>query len=111
MATDPRAALDRLVAALEAHLAAAQRRHGDDDPAVEAAYTALADAFEVYEESLYTAYEEVTPFELFDEDDEDEDDLDEDDEDDDLDDDAPEDGADDLGGSTGPGAGGRPSRR
>lgn len=100
MATDPRAALDRLVAALESHLAAAQRRQGDEDPAVEAAYTALADAFEVYEESLYTAYEEVTPFELFDED---EDGLDDDeDEDDDLDDDAPED--DDADGPAGPDA-------
>jgi hypothetical protein len=106
MATDPRAALDRLVAALEAHLAAAQRRQGDDDPAVEAAYIAVADAFEVYEEALYAAYDEVTPFELFVEDD-DEDDEDGDDEDDDLDDDAPEDADDDAG----PGAGGRVSRR
>ena len=75
MATDPRAALDRLIAALEAHLGAAQRRRGDDDPAVEAAYAQLADAFEVYDEALYTAHDEVTPFELpDDEDDEDEDD-------------------------------------
>ncbi|PWJ53138.1 hypothetical protein SAMN06264364_11433 [Quadrisphaera granulorum] len=102
MATDPRAALDRLVAALEAHLAAAQRRRGEEDPAVQDAYSALADAFEVYEEALYAAYDEVTPFELFEDDDlDDEDDLDEDD--DDLDDETPEDddlddGADAAGG-------------
>jgi hypothetical protein len=75
MATDPRAALDRLIAALEAHLGAAQRRRGDDDPAVEAAYAQLADAFEVYDEALYTAHDEVTPFELPDDEDEDDDEL------------------------------------
>jgi hypothetical protein len=85
MTTDPRAALDRLVAALEAHLNAASRRHGEADPAVVAAYQTLADAFETYDEALYTAYDEVTPFVLYDdaEDaDEDDDDLDEDDLDD-----------------------------
>lgn len=87
MATDPRAALDRLVAALEAHLGAAQRRRGDDDPAVEAAYAQLADAFEVYDEALYAAHDEVTPFELFDEDDDEADEADDqsDDEDHDVD--------------------------
>lgn len=86
MTTDPRAALDRLVAALEAHLAAAQQRRGDDDPAVARAYDTLADAFDTYDEALYLAHGETTPFELFDDDD-DEDDLDEDDLDDDEDDD------------------------
>ena len=89
--TDPRAALDRLVAALEAHLQAASRRHGEADPAVVAAYQTLADAFETYDEALYTAYDEVTPFVLYDDaedDDEDDDEIDEDDltDDDDLDD-------------------------
>ena len=77
MATDPRAALDRLIAALEAHLGAAQRRRGDDDPAVEAAYAQLADAFEVYDEALYAAHDEVTPFELPDDEGDDGDDDDE----------------------------------
>lgn len=76
MATDPRAALDRLIAALEAHLGAAERRRGDDDPAVEAAYAQLADAFEVYDEALYTAHDEVTPFELPDDDEDDDDEHD-----------------------------------
>jgi len=78
--TDPRAALDRLIAALEAHLQAASRRHGEADPAVVAAYQTLADAFETYDEALYTSYDEVTPFVLYD--DAEDDDLD--DEDDDL---------------------------
>jgi hypothetical protein len=97
MTTEPRAALDRLIAALEAHLSAAGRRAGEADPAVVSAYQILADAFEAYDEALYDAYDEVTPFVLYDdaedalsedEDDEDDDleDL-EDDEDDDLEDD------------------------
>lgn len=72
MADDPRAALDRMVAALEAHLGACQRRRGDEDPAVESSFRALADAFEHYDEALYSAYDEVTPF-VLDEDDEDDD--------------------------------------
>ena len=91
MTSDPRAALDRLVAALEAHLQAASRRTGEADPAVVSAYQTLADAFETYDEALYAAYDEVTPFVLY-EDAEDADD--EDDEDDDLDDDL--DASDDL---------------
>ncbi len=66
MRTDPRAALDRLIASLEAHLDAVGRRQGEADPAVVAAYTTLADAFETYDEALYTAFDEVTPFVLFD---------------------------------------------
>jgi hypothetical protein len=96
MTTEPRAALDRLIAALEAHLSAAGRRAGEADPAVVSAYQTLADAFEAYDEALYDAFDEVTPFVLYDdaedalsEDDEDEDDDEdlEDDEDDDLEDD------------------------
>jgi len=83
MTSDPRAALDRLIAALEAHLQAAGRRHGEADPAVVAAYQTLADAFETYDEALYAAYDEVTPFVLYDDaadEEEDEDDEAEDDE-------------------------------
>ncbi|MFZ0161553.1 MAG: primosomal protein [Kineosporiaceae bacterium] len=96
MTTDPRAALDRLLAALEAHLQAASRRQGEADPSVVSAYQTLADAFETYDEALYTAYDEVTPFVLYD-DAEDADDLEDDDADDedDLDEDA-EDEDDDL---------------
>jgi hypothetical protein len=92
MTVEPRAALDRLVAALEAHHHAVATRRSDDDPAVDDAYDVLADAYEVYEESLATVFGEVTPFYLADEvDDDDEDDDEEDDLDDiDFDDDLEE---------------------
>ena len=71
MTTDPRAALDRLVEALEAHLAASAARRGPSDAGVAHAYDMLADAFETYDEALYAAYEETTPFDLYDEDEDD----------------------------------------
>ncbi|MET4538940.1 hypothetical protein ABIE37_000695 [Arthrobacter bambusae] len=79
MSIDPRVALQSLTASLEEHLAAASARRGEGDPTVEAAFFAVADAFEVYEDALYEAYSEVTPLQVFD-DEEDEDDevLDED---------------------------------
>ncbi|MDQ0028201.1 hypothetical protein [Arthrobacter bambusae] len=73
MSIDPRVALQSLSAALEEHLIAASARRGEGDPAVEAAFFAVADAFEVYEDSLYEAYSEVTPLQVFDDDDEDDD--------------------------------------
>lgn len=87
MTADPRAALDRFVAALEAHYHAVSTRRGDDDPAVDDAYEVLADAFEVYEDALAQVYSEVTPFFLDDGDDEDDGDDGDDDEDDEDDDD------------------------
>src|SRR3954453_11593865 len=102
MTSDPRAALDRLVAALEAHLAAASRRTGEAAPAVASAFQTLADAFNAYDEALYEAYDEVTPFVLYDEaedddlDDEDDEDDEDDDHLDDEDDDDIEDVEDDL---------------
>lgn len=73
MSIDPRVALQSLTGALEEHLAAAASRRGDGDPAVEAAFFAVADAFEVYDDSLYEAYGEVTPLEVIEDDDEDDD--------------------------------------
>lgn len=81
MTTEPRAALDRLIAAFEAHLLASSMRRGDEDPAVEVSYQRLADAFLVYDKSIYETYDEATPFVLYD----DEEDARED-EDDDIDD-------------------------
>ncbi|MBO9554388.1 primosomal protein [Cellulomonas sp.] len=79
MTVDPRAALDRLIAALEAHYNAVLSKHGEDDPAVDDAYDVLADAFEVYDDALGTVHGEATPFYLAEEDDEDdEDDVDDD---------------------------------
>lgn len=93
MTADPRAALDRLVAALEAHFDAIVSRRTDDDPRVDDAYDVLADAFEVYDDALATVHGEITPFVLEEEeDDDDDDDSDDsdrdDDDDDDIDDDA-----------------------
>lgn len=66
MTVDPRAALDRFVAALEAHYHAVAARRGEDDPAVDDAYDVLADAFEVYDDALATVHGEATPFYLVD---------------------------------------------
>ncbi len=83
MTDDPRAALDRLVSALEEHFTAVSTRRGDDDPKVDDAYDVLADAFEVYDDALVRVHGETLPFYLADDDaDDEEGDLDEVDEDD-----------------------------
>jgi hypothetical protein len=82
MSIDPRVALQSLTAALEEHLAAAAVRRGDGDPAVEAAFFAVADAFEVYDDSLYEAYGEVTPLEVIEDEGDEDDEEDVDDEED-----------------------------
>lgn len=95
MSLEPEVALEEFLAAVRAHFAAAAHRTSANDSRVQATYMALADSFEIYEDALYTAYDEVTPFELFDDiedakaDDDDAYDLDDDDdlEDDDDDDD------------------------
>ena len=113
MTTAPRDALDRLVAALEAHLDAVTRRTGEADPAVTAAYQTLADAFETYDDALYDTYDEVTPFVLVEDGDEEDDDLDddlEDFEDDDEDEDDDLEGDDDVEVIVVDGAQGQPSR-
>jgi hypothetical protein len=81
MTIDPRAALDRLIAALEAHYTAVATRRGEDDPAVDDAYDVLADAFEVYDDALGTVHGEATPFYLAEEDDDEDEDLEDGDED------------------------------
>jgi len=86
MTVDPRAALDRFVAALEAHYGAVVARRSDEDPAVDDAYDVLADAFEVYDDALGAVYGEATPFYLEDDDEDEDGDLDDDalDDDDDV---------------------------
>lgn len=78
MNADPRAALAILTASLERHLEASASRRGENDPTVVAAYQAVAEAFDLYDDALLEAYGEVTPLEIYsgdgDEDDEDEDD-------------------------------------
>lgn len=86
MTVDPRAALDRLVASLEAHFDAVRSRRGEEDPRVDDAYYILADAFEVYDDALGERFGEATPFVLDDDDDDDDDDGDDDDDDDEYED-------------------------
>ncbi|MFE6688776.1 hypothetical protein ACFVFQ_20175 [Streptomyces sp. NPDC057743] len=63
-AAEVRAAAEAVKAALDRHLDAVERRAGADDPAVYAAFDALAAAAERYDELLYDTYDEVTPFEI-----------------------------------------------
>lgn len=65
--TDPRPALNQLIAALERHLEASSQRRGEDDPTVVAAYEDLADAFEAYDDALHDATGEMTPLVVVDE--------------------------------------------
>ena len=91
MTADPRAALAILTASLERHLEASASRRGENDPTVVAAYQAVADAFDLYDDALLEAYGEVTPLEIYsgegDEEDDDGDEVDEE-----LDDHGDEDG-------------------
>ncbi|HEY7719754.1 MAG TPA: hypothetical protein VH915_13415 [Pedococcus sp.] len=115
MTADPRAALERLVTALERHLDACAAKSGEDDPLVEAAYDDLADAFEDYDEALLATFGELTPLQVYDEDDDelddhsdedgdgglyaglDDEDYDSDDEDDESDEDEDEDDLEEQG--------------
>lgn len=91
MTTDPRSALNRLIAAFEAHLDAAAT--GDEDsPSVVAAEEALQDAFFTYDDALFTATGIELPFDILDG--EADDDLDDEDGDFDEDDDLEDDGED-----------------
>jgi hypothetical protein len=63
-AAEVRAAAEAVKTALDRHLAAVERRSGEDDPAVYEAFNRLAAAAEAYDELLYDRYDEVTPFEI-----------------------------------------------
>ncbi|MQY38887.1 hypothetical protein SRB17_69020 [Streptomyces sp. RB17] len=63
-AAEVRAAAEAIKTALDRHLAAVERRSGEDDPAVLEAFNQLAAAAEAYDELLYDRYDEVTPFEI-----------------------------------------------
>ncbi|MEU8489609.1 hypothetical protein [Streptomyces sp. NPDC048641] len=63
-AAEVRAAAEAVKAALDRHLAAVERRSGEEDPAVYEAFNELAAAAEEYDELLYDRYDEVTPFEI-----------------------------------------------
>ncbi|WP_454083545.1 DNA primase [Georgenia sp. Marseille-Q6866] len=76
MSIDPRAALDRFIAALEAHFELASSAQDPESPAIEDAAATVEDAFFTYDDALYTAYQVEIPLEAYGDDD---DDLDEDD--------------------------------
>ncbi|MEV5146247.1 hypothetical protein AB0L14_17880 [Streptomyces sp. NPDC052727] len=63
-AAEVRAAAEAVKTALDRHLAAVERRSGEDDPAVSEAFNQLAAAAEAYDELLYDRFDEVTPFEI-----------------------------------------------
>lgn len=105
MTVEPRAALERLISALERHYEAAGSTRDPDHPLVMAAAQDLAEAFDEYDEALFDATEVATPLAVYGDDfdgHEDEDDsdtvyagLDPDEYDEDIDDDD-EDDEDDL---------------
>ena len=63
-ASDVRRAADALKDAIDAHLFAVETRLGEHDPAVQRAFQDIARAAETYDDLLYQAYDEVTPFEF-----------------------------------------------
>ena len=96
MTNDPRSALNRLIAAFEAHLDAAVT--GDEEsPAVVAAENALQDVFFTYDDALFTAYGIELPFDIVDSEGDDDLDGDEDDDEDDYDDEGDDEGEFDDG--------------
>ncbi|MFT3942700.1 MAG: hypothetical protein QM705_02585 [Ancrocorticia sp.] len=65
MAIDPRAALDGLIGALEAfHQAATNAQDPDADSVVEAS-DALADAYTLYDDVMFTRYEIEAPLDVY----------------------------------------------
>lgn len=85
MAMDPRAALDRFIAALEAHYQAAATLQNPNADAVVRTEEAVEDAFLTYDDALMLSFDVDVPLDTCGYDDDDDDDLD--DEDDDLDED------------------------
>lgn len=63
MHEDPAVALQKLVSALERHLAIAATKRDGSDEALNSAYEQLLDAFLGYEEALQETYGEYLPFE------------------------------------------------
>lgn len=66
--SDPRAALEQLIAALERHYEAANTSRDPDHPMVVAAAQDLAEAFDDYDEALFDATEVATPLAVYGED-------------------------------------------
>jgi hypothetical protein len=105
MKADPRAALAILTASLERHLEASASRRGENDPTVVAAYQAVAEAFDLYDDALLEAYGEVTPLEIYSGDDDGEDADDDGEDADDDGDEEPDEELDDHGDEDGDSSG------
>ena len=63
MSPEVHTAAERFKSAIDRHLEACAAKQGEQDPGVLAAYDELREAAETYEDVLYDAYDEVTPFE------------------------------------------------
>ncbi len=96
MATDPRAALDRLIAALEAHYHAAVAAQDPDAASVTSAANTLEDAFLTYDDALMTTFDVDVPLDTYSNGDDDDDDDYYDDDEGEFDDDDNDDFDDDL---------------
>jgi hypothetical protein len=64
MSTDVRAAAERLKSAIDRHLEACIDKGGEEDPTIQAAYDALREAAESYDDLLFDSFDEVTPWEF-----------------------------------------------
>jgi hypothetical protein len=64
MSTDVRAAAERLKSAIDRHLEACIDKGGEEDPTVQAAYDALREAAESYDDLVFDSFDEVTPWEF-----------------------------------------------
>ncbi|MDP9805526.1 hypothetical protein J2S70_000108 [Trueperella bonasi] len=89
MANETHVAFERLIFALQEFNAVAISAHDPEDPSVISAADALADAYTLYDDAIYTQYGVDTPLDTYDDfdDDHDDDDLDDDFDDDDDDED------------------------
>lgn len=79
MGTNPQDALNRLIAAFEAHHQAARAAEIAEAAIVEAAEARLRDAFFTYDDALFNNYGVDLPFDMIEDDDFEDDDYDDDD--------------------------------
>lgn len=64
MSTHVRNTAKALKAAIDAHLVACEGKKHEEDPTIQRAYDELRDAAEAYDDALFDAFGEVTPFEF-----------------------------------------------
>lgn len=87
MATNPRSALDRLIGALESFHQAATTADDPEASSVLEAADALADAYTVYDDVIFTEFGVESPLDSWGDDDSDDDEFDDSDDDDEDEDD------------------------